>query len=412
MMTSKVLYVTHRVPWPPDRGDRIRTWNILKNLARFARVDLLCLSDEPVSEETVEELRKVTDRLAIVPHTGRGRYVTGLQSLLCGGSITEGMFRSSSARQVLQQWASSGSWSAALASSSGVAQYLDARLLGPVAKRWVDLIDVDSEKWLDYSQSARFPLSAVYKVEGSRLRQAERQLAQSMQKLLVVSEAECRLFRSFCNTDRIHAVENGVDTNYFCPGLQPPSSLTHPPTCVFVGVMNYLPNVDAACWFAAEVWPKIRRQFPTARFCIVGKSPNADVQALQKIPGIDVIGPVPDVRPWLYQSHCAVIPLRIARGIQNKVLEAMACGKAVVCSSAPLNGLRAKPDLHLLQADSAEEWVTALTRVFSDPALQKDLGLAASTWVQMHHCWDACLEPFRELTTHSASELSKVEVAS
>ena len=177
------------------------------------------------------------------------------------------------------------------------------------------------------------------KIEGTRLRQAERQLAMSMEKLLVVSEAECRLFRSFCNTDRIQAVENGVDTDYFSPGQQPPSSLTHPPTCVFVGVMNYLPNVDAACWFAAEVWPKIRLRFPTARFCIVGKSPNADVQALQKIPGIDVIGPVPDVRPWLYQSHCAVIPLRIARGIQNKVLEAMACGKAVICSSAPLNAI-------------------------------------------------------------------------
>ncbi len=161
-MTSKVLYVTHRVPWPPDRGDRIRTWNILKNLARFATVDLLCLSDEPVSEETVAELRKVTDRLAIVPHGGRGRYIAGLQSLACGRSITEGMFHSKPARRLLRHWASSGPWSAALASSSGVAQYLDESLLGHIATRWVDLIDVDSEKWLDYSQSARFPLSAIY----------------------------------------------------------------------------------------------------------------------------------------------------------------------------------------------------------------------------------------------------------
>ena len=393
-MKSKVLYVTHRTPWPPDRGDRIRTWNILKFLSTKADVDLLCLSDEPVSKECVDVLRKVTRRLAIVPHSGKGRYIRGLMSLASGRSITEGMFNSDSARQLLQKWATAGDWTAALASSSGVAQYLNSTIVGPVPRRWVDLIDVDSEKWLNYSKTARFPMASVYRLEGTRIRQAEIQLANEMQRLLVVSEAECRLFRSFCDTTRIKAIENGVDTDYFSPA----DAQTTSPTCVFVGVMDYLPNVDAVCWFASEVWPQIRQRFPDARFCIVGKSPNADVRLLQELPGIEVIGPVPDVRPWLHQSNCAVIPLRIARGIQNKALEAMACGKAVVCSSAPLKGLRAEPGLHLLQADTPEEWVEALTRVFKDPVLQKELGLAASTWVQMHHCWNACLEQLCGLT--------------
>ena len=396
-MSSKVLYITHRVPWPPDRGDRIRTWNILRFLAARSRVDLLCLSDEPVSKETLETLKRVTHRLAIVPHRGMARYVNGLKSVACGHSITEGMFWSKPASEVLRRWSAESPWNAAIASSSGVAQYLAPIHVGHIRKRWVDLIDVDSEKWLDYSVSSGFPRSAVFRLEGNRLRKTERELASSMDRLLVVSEAERQLFRSFCDTSVIQSVENGVDTEFFSPGPGPGSSLTQPPTCAFVGVMNYLPNVDAVCWFAHEVWPRIRERFANARFVIVGKSPAPEVEALASIPGIEVTGGVSDVRPWLYQSHCAVVPLRIARGIQNKVLEAMACGKPVICSSAPLKGLQAEPGLHLLKADSPEEWVDTLSSVFQDPNLQNELGAAASAWVQMNHCWDACLDSVNDL---------------
>lgn len=410
-MTSRVLYVTHRVPWPPDRGDRIRTWNILKFLAARSDVDLLCLTDEPVADSTVAMLQRTVRRLAIVPHGGKGRYVAGAVSLMRGQSVTEGMFDCRPARETLRAWAGECRWTAALASSSGVAQYLRPSVIGRIPRRWVDLIDVDSEKWFDYSVSARFPKSSVYRLEGSRLRATECRLARDMQRLLVVSEAECDVFRSFCPTPVIHAVANGVDTDYFCPAAPPPSSLTSPPTCVFVGVMNYLPNADAVRWFSTQVWPAVRSRFPDARFCIVGKSPGSDVQALGRVPGIEVTGSVADVRPWLHQAHCAVVPLRIARGIQNKVLEAMACGRPVVCSSAPLRGLNAEPGLHVLQADSADEWIETLTRLFRDPSLQQDIGLAASTWTHLHHGWDACLEPLHALTAFGhSSDHPEIEV--
>lgn len=401
-MKPRVLYVTHRVPWPPDRGDRIRTWNILKYLAARADVDLICLADEPVSDETRAALESVTQRLAIVPHAGKMRYVRGAISMARGRTVTEGLFESTVLSSVIRQWAMRTDYTSTLASSSGVAGCLQTPALSRVKHAWVDLIDVDSQKWIDYSGSARFPMSKVYELEGRRLRNLEKRLASSSERLLVVSEAERRLFDNFCPGAPIQAIGNGVDTEYFAPVNTAPK----PRTCVFVGVLNYLPNSDAVKWFADNVWARVREKYPDAQFRIVGKSPTREVEALAEIPGIEVIGPVPDVRPWLNESACVVVPLRIARGVQNKVLEAMACGRPIVCSSEPLKGLAVEPGLQLMQADSIDEWVDSISSVFSDSCRAEELGMAASAWVQLNHRWESCLEPLNEIidTTYSEPE--------
>jgi sugar transferase (PEP-CTERM/EpsH1 system associated) len=407
-MRPSVLYITHRVPWPPDRGDRIRTWNVLRYLSTRANVDLACLADEPVSDETMAELRRVTRRLAVIPHSGRKRYVTGLFSLLTGNTVTEGLFNCPSLRTLLDDWSESEEYDAVMASSSGIAGYLKRDYLTRPAQ-WVDLIDVDSQKWFDYSKAASFPMSLVYKLEGRRLRAVEKRLARRCDQLLVVSDAERDLFRSFCRTDKIKAVGNGVDSSYFAPAR---NIQVEDCSCVFVGVMNYKPNADAAIWFVRNVWSKIRERYPDAKFRIVGKSPTAEVQALAAVPGVEVTGSVPDVRPWLHRSTCAVVPLHIARGIQNKVLEAMACGRPVICSPAPLKGLAAEPGLHLLQADAAEEWVDAVSRVFADRNLQQELGMSGAAFVQLHHSWDHCLSPLDRMLEHQQkTRKSESEVA-
>ncbi|MCA9066081.1 MAG: hypothetical protein KDA96_23595, partial [Planctomycetaceae bacterium] len=289
-MPSRILFITHRVPYPPDRGDRIRTWNILRFLAARAEVDLACFADEPVSEETRNLLSSTVRRLAIIPHIGKMRYVRGLWSLLTGSSITEGMFRSPELGRQLREWKDTA-YDATLVSSSGIADYTARPFVTGDPLRWVDLIDVDSRKWADYATSRPWPMSWVYAMESQRLRRTEQRLASECERLLVVSEAECDVFRSFCKTPRVHAVCNGVDTDYFesrfdggggtctaepaggtvsqtshnCPALPATG-----PVCVFVGVMNYLPNVDAVCWFADNVWTQIQTEFPDARFCIVG----------------------------------------------------------------------------------------------------------------------------------------------
>jgi len=389
-MRSRILYITHRVPWPPDRGDRIRTWNVLKYLASRADVDLACLADEPVAAATKEQLKRVTQRLAVIPHAGKKRYLRSLHSLLTGQTATEGLFDCDGLKKILHTWDRQERYDAVIASSSGVAQYLFPPHIHQEAVRWVDLTDVDSQKWIDYAKVARFPMAQVYRTEGHRLRQVEQRLAKSCDQLLVVSEAERCLFQSFCPTDRVLAVGNGVDSDYFAPSQ---TIVADPCSCGFVGVMNYKPNVDAVVWFAQHVWPQIRERYPDAVFRIVGKSPSTEVQALNSRPGIEVTGPVPDVRPWLYRSTCVVVPLQIARGVQNKVLEAMSCGRPVICSASPLKGLVAEPGLHLLQANRADEWVEAIRRVFDDPGLQQELGLAASEFVQQHHSWNECLSP-------------------
>ena len=393
-MTSRILYVTHRVPYPPDRGDRIRTWNVLKFLAGRASVDLACLADEPASDDTLQELRKVTNQLAVVPHSGGGRYVHGAFSMLRGRTMTEGLFESPALTSVLRAWSRRTTYDAVLASSSGVARYLFPPCINADTKRWVDLIDVDSQKWLDYSRAASFPMSLVYRTEGRRLRTVECRLAAACDRLLVVSEAERDLFRAFCPTDLIAAVSNGVDSAYFSPQ---PGTASEAHSCAFVGVMNYKPNADAAIWFAQHVWPQIRERYPDTRFYVVGKSPTPEVRGLQAIGGIEVTGSVPDVRPWLMRATCAVVPLQIARGVQNKVLEAMACGRPVICSPEPLKGLTAEPGVHLLRADSAVEWITALSRVFDDRQMQHNLGAAARHWVQQHYSWNSALAMLNEI---------------
>lgn len=408
-MKPRILYITHRVPWPPDRGDRIRTWNILKFLAQRADVDLICLADEPVSKETRQALNQVTHRLAIVPHTGARRYVRGALSLLSGKTVTEGLFESRVLKSLVRLWGAQTEYTAALASSSGIARYLQKPLLQHSGRIWVDLIDVDSQKWLDYAGSSRFPMSQVYGLEGARLRRLEIKLADTCDRLLVVSEAERQLFRDFCPTARVQAIGNGVDTAYFAPA---PTEVTEH-SCVFVGVLNYLPNSDAVRWFTQHVWARVRERFPDAVFRIVGKSPGPEVLALNAEPGVRVVGPVPDVRPWLNSSSCVVVPLRIARGVQNKVLEAMACGRPTICSPAPLKGLHVEPGLQLLQADSADDWVQQISMVFNERDRAEELGMAANAWVQLNHRWAACLEPLTEILDSIPSEPEReIEVGS
>lgn len=405
----RILYITHRVPYPPNRGDRIRTWNILKFLSQRADIDLICLADEEVTAEQRSKLEQRTSRLAIVPHTGIRRYIRGAMSLMHGDTVTEGLFYSRVLASVVKQWAKKTRYSSAMVSSSGLARYVQAPILNDVDRVWVDLIDVDSQKWLDYSESSKWPMSAVYATEGRRLRQLECNLATSSERLLVVSEAEQRLFLDFCSDAPVQAVGNGVDTDFFTPSACSPA----PQTCVFVGVLDYLPNKDAVTWFSANVWPKVRQKYPEATFRIVGRNPPPEVEQLGELDGIEMIGPVPDVRPWLAESACVVVPLRIARGIQNKVLEAMAAGRPVICSTPPLKGLAVESGLQLLNADTVDEWVNQISSVFDDPIRADELGMAASAWVQLNHQWENCLVPLIDLTNERrATSEPGIEVGS
>jgi sugar transferase (PEP-CTERM/EpsH1 system associated) len=386
-----VLYLVHRVPYPPDKGDRIRAFHLLKYLSQHSTLSLACLADEPVPDAVVTELRRYCRRLAIVPLPRVFRWVRALGSFAQGRTMTEGAFSSASLRRIVRTWARDDHFHVAVASASSMAPYLETPELRHVPAV-VDIVDVDSQKWLDYATITRPPMSWLYQAEGRRLRKVEQRLPTWARAVTLVSEAEADIYREFCPQDRIHAVTNGVDLEYFRPA--PPAD---EPSCVFTGALNYRPNVEGVSWFCKEVWGEVLRQRPQAKFYLVGRQPAPTVRRLAGLPGVELIGQVPDVRPHVARAAIAVVPLQVARGIQNKVLEAMAMGKATVVSPQALAGLKAKPDADLVLARTPADWVACILRLMDDPALRQQLGLAGRRYVEEHHHWDRCLEPFGPL---------------
>jgi sugar transferase (PEP-CTERM/EpsH1 system associated) len=389
-MRPNILYLVHRVPYPPDKGDRIRAYHLLRFLSRRAAVHLACLADEPVPPEAVAALRRYCERVAVIRLGRWTRWACALGSLLCGGTVTAGAFRSAGLRAVVRQWAAETAFAAAVASASSMVPYLRLPQVRGVPAV-VDLVDVDSQKWFDYAAGSRWPLSWLYAAEGRRLSRLEGSLPTWARAVTLVSEAEADLYRGFCAPGAVHAVTNGVDLEYFRPrqGVEP--------VCVFVGALDYRPNVDATCWFCEGVWPQIRRLRPRAELWLVGRCPVPSVRRLAEVPGVRVVGQVPDVRPYVARAALAVVPLRIARGLQNKVLEALAMGKPVVASPHALAGLQPRTNVPVVTARSPQEWVDQVVRLLDDEAGRRELGVRGRRYVEEHHHWDTCLGPFEPL---------------
>ncbi len=278
-----------------------------------------------------------------------------------------------------------------VASASSLVPYLRLPELARVPAI-VDLIDVDSQKWLDYADAGAGPRSWLYRLEAHRLRRLEQSLPTWAHAVTVVSEPEVAIYRQFSAARSIHAIGNGVDLEYFQP--QPAATA---PMCVFVGALDYRPNVDGAVWFCNAVWPEIHRRRPDATLALVGRNPVPAVQHLAAIRGVRVVGQVPDVRPYLASAAVVVVPLQIARGVQNKVLEALAMSRAVVASPPSLEGLAAQPGVHLQSAQTPPQWTDTVLRLLGDPALRETLGVAGRRYVEDHHNWDRCLQPFDHL---------------
>ncbi len=393
---ATILFLTHRVPYPPDKGDRIRTFHMLRFLARRANVYLGCLADEQPAESTLAALRPLCSGLTIAT-LGRLRWLGALASFAGGGTISEGAFHSSALTSTLRTWTSQVSFDACLVSSSAMFPYL--RLPGlrhlPAV---VDFMDVDSQKWLDFAAATTGPKRWLYRMEGQRMRRLEQRICGQARAVLLVSQAEANLFARICPWEGVRVVPNGVDLDYF----RAPALPSDDGSCVFIGALDYLPNVDACCWFTREVWPALRRVRPEATLRLVGRQPVPAVRRLAEVPGVEVVGQVPDVRPYLNKAAVAVAPLRLARGVQNKVLEAMAASKPVVASPEALVGL-AGLDVPVLTATEPLEWVNVLSRLLSNQGLRAQLGEAGRRYTEENRDWDRCLRPLEDLLSMESS---------
>lgn len=391
-MARRLLFLAHRIPYPPHKGEKIRAWHMLDHLAAHWDVELGCLVDDPADLAHLPVLQGRCVAVEARRVSRRRQTARALLRLRPGRPLTEGWFH----EPALAAWVSAGlaarRWDAVLAYSSGMAPYvMGRRPAGGWPRRVLDMVDVDSEKWRAYAAAARPPMRQVWSREARTLLRLERRAAAAFDRTLLVSEEEARRFAELAPESgaRIDWVRNGVDLARFDPALAWPRPYGPAPAIVFTGTMDYRPNVEAVRWFAAEVMPLLRALPAAPEFHIVGANPAPEVRALAERPGVHVTGAVADVRPWIAHAAASVAPLRIARGIQNKVLEAMAMARPVIASPEAFEGVRAWAGRDLLLAGEPADWARRIEEVLG--GAHPGLGPAARAAVAAGHDWSAAL---------------------
>ncbi|MCR0985096.1 TIGR03087 family PEP-CTERM/XrtA system glycosyltransferase [Roseomonas populi] len=393
-MRPRLLFLCHRIPYPPDKGDKIRAWHMLEHLARRWTVDLGCLVDDPADLAHLPALRAVCDRVECHPTGGRALAAArALMRVRPGLPLTLGWFHAPALRAWVEAGLAARRYDAAFVYSSSMAPYVMGTGL-PVPRRILDLVDVDSTKWAAYAEGASPPMRQVWAREARTLLSFERRAAAAFDRTLFVSREERDHFAALApeSAARLDWVDNGVDLGRFDPALPHANPYRgEGPALVFTGTMNYRPNVEAVTWFAQEVMPRLRAAAPhhPPEFHIVGASPSPAVRALAALPGVNVTGAVPDTRPYIAHAAAAVAPLRIARGIQNKVLEAMALARPVIASPQAFEGVRAVAGRDILVADGALATASAVADVLAGRL--PGIGEAARAAVARGHDWSATL---------------------
>lgn len=378
----KTVFLCQRVPYPPDRGDRITTWHFLQHmLERGDEVRLGCFTEEARDDDAVAFLRGRCREVA-APLLPRGRRkLTALRGLLTGRALTLPFFADAGLRRVVDRWFQTDPPDLVYVYSSSMAQYVMGRR---GCRKVMHFAELDSDKWLQYAQQ-KGPLGRwIYGREARLLLRFEDAVARDCDASIVVSDVERELFEQRIRGVVPSVVQNGVDVDHF---QSQGDDRRQPRTLVFTGVMDYEPNVDGVAWFAQQCWPAIRRRFPDARWLIVGSKPVAAVKALAALPGVEVTGRVPATPPYFDQATVAIAPLRLARGVQNKVLEAMSMGLPVVATPQAAQGLGAVPAGTLCVASTAEATIAAIAALFEDPARARREGAAAAQWVRDNFRW-------------------------
>lgn len=393
-----MLFLSQRLPYPPNKGDKIRSFNILKHFAKSHRIHLGCFIDDPDDWEHVPALREYCANSCILPLNRTTAKIRSLTAFLTGAPLNLPYFRDAALRDWVGIVLSDVRPRTAFAFSSQMAQYLLDAAPRP-ARIVIDYCDVDSDKWRQYAQTCSWPMSWMYRREARTLLEYDRRVAREVDAGTFVAAPEVTLFNSLSpdTAAKIHAVGNGIDTEYFSPAEDYDSPYDDGgPVLIFTGAMDYWPNVDAVSWFATEIFPRVRDKVAGVRFYIVGANPSDDVRDLAGQDGVFVTGRVADMRPYFSHADAAVTPMRIARGVQNKVLEAMAMGKPTVTTPTALAGIDARPDRDVILADSAESFAARTVFALRDPAA-RDIGANGRRFVVSECGWEARLSGYDSL---------------
>jgi len=384
-----LLFLSHRLPYPPDKGDKIRSWEILRHLAARNRVHLGTFVDDADDARHVAALEKICATVCALKLSPRQARLRSLTGLFTGEALSARYFRDARLSRWIRATIDDVRPSRAFVFCSAMAPYA---MDGAFERRIIDMVDLDSEKWRQYATAGSGIMSALYRREGDKLLQLERRAAAAFDATLFVSAAEARLFADRAPEigPRAQVMENGVDLQRFDPARAYRSPFPRGRRAlVFTGAMDYRPNVDAVCWFAAAVMPLLRRHWGNLDFWIVGSHPTAEVRRLGRQPNIRVTGRVADVRPYLSHADAVVAPLRIARGIQNKVLEGMAMAKPVIASPEALAAFGFAIGDEVLQAANPAEFAAAIKRALSSEGAT--IGARAHSRIAADYRWETKL---------------------
>ncbi len=385
---ADLLFISHCMPWPPDKGEKIRAWHLIKHLSATYRVHLGCVVGNPADMDHVAHMQSVCASVGAFGIDRRAQKIRALLRARPGRPLMPDFYSSPSLQRWIEEILQREPIAAIYIYTVAMAPYV-LHAMQPL--RLLDAVDVDSEKWREYAARTRLPMRAFWARESRTLLAYERAAAASCARTYFVSASEAQHFVALApeSAGRVAALENGIDLSRFSPAHDFAWPFGAPGPCVvFTGHMDYWPNADAALWFVREIMPLLGGG---VRFWIVGANPTAEIRALAERPGVHVTGRVADVRPYVAHARAIVCPLRIARGIQNKVLEGMAMGRVVIASPAAFEGVRAQAGRDLLVAERPGDWVRAIRETLSQD--NGKIEQRARAAMEANYDWTTVLRP-------------------
>jgi polysaccharide biosynthesis protein PslH len=381
----RILCLASRLPYPPNRGDRLRAFHFIEHLSQEHELVLLSFIAHEREREHIPALREYCQDVRVVPMSPR-RSVTSVAGNFWRREPLQVLYyRSKAMRQLVAEVMAARPFQAAYVHLFRMAPYVASY---PDLYRIVDLTDVISKE-IGLSLPYRGLASRlVYRLEGPRIAHYEHWVAQYFEETWLISGADLEILVASCPEANIQVVPNGVDTDYFRPtGVAPV-----PDQLIFVGHLRVFHNIDAAHYLVHDILPLVRREVPGCTLQIVGADPDPSVQSLGQEPGVVVTGFVPDLNDYLNRAAVFAAPLRFSAGVQNKVLEAMAAGRPVVTTNAVSSGLGSMPGRDLLVGDDAQAVAAQLVRLLGNEQLREELGLAGRAFVCENYRWDFAVE--------------------